>query len=207
MIPNKVYIILLDLLPMVILFSVVMSSVRLIYARVAHEKIIIHKEFKSLIYIVYCFVLFKLVTTTDFESFSNNFTPLKEITRYEISSVLFFRNVIGNIILFIPFGYLITDMLYEKIGKYNGFITCLITLITSTTIEVIQMYIGRSFDIDDILLNFVGGILGFIVFVIVRQIFKLLPKGKVADIIKNTICVIIVIVLLILFLKFYEVIL
>ncbi|MCR5482988.1 MAG: hypothetical protein K6E99_01075, partial [Bacilli bacterium] len=39
-------------------------------------------EFKLLVYIIYSFVLFQLVTTTDFISYSNNFVPFKEIFRY-----------------------------------------------------------------------------------------------------------------------------
>lgn len=176
LIPMKVYDILLELLPMIILFTVVMATVRIVTSIYSKERFILYKEFKNLLYIIYCFALFQLVTTSDFESFSNNFIPFKEILRYRASSPLFFRNVIGNIAIFMPFGFLITDMIREKVGKCNIFITTIITLLTSLTIETIQMFIGRSFDVDDIILNLVGGILGFIIYFITHIIYKRIPE-------------------------------
>jgi Ca2+/Na+ antiporter len=145
---------------MIVLFSVVTILIRLITCVYAKEKIIFYKEIKSLIYIIYTFALFKLISTSDFSSYSNNFILFKEIMRYDVTSSLFYRNVIGNILLFIPFGYMITDMLKQQVGKCNIFIAGLVTTVTSLSTEVIQMFIGRSFDIDDIFLNFVGGIIG-----------------------------------------------
>ncbi|MCR5483431.1 MAG: VanZ family protein, partial [Bacilli bacterium] len=44
--------------------------------------------------------------------------------------------------------------------------------LTSLGIETTQMYIGRSFDVDDIILNFVGGLFGYFIFLIIKRIFK-----------------------------------
>ncbi len=162
---------------MVLLFSVVISIVRLTSLIYAKEKIILYKEMKSLVYILYIFALFYLVTTTDFESFSNNFIPFKEMTRYRLTSPLFYRNVIGNILLFLPFGYLVTDMITEKAKKCPILIVGIITLITSFTTEVIQMKIGRSFDIDDILLNVIGGIIGVIGYKIFHKMLRQIPES------------------------------
>ena len=161
---------------MVVLFSVVMITVRVMFSLIAKEKINIYQELKKLLYVIYCFALFKLVTTTDFESFSNNFMPFREMTRYEVSSPLFFRNVLGNICLFIPFGYLITDMFWERTKKATVFIPLIVVVITSLTIEIIQMYIGRSFDIDDIILNFIGGLVGYLFFVVLHKIMDILKR-------------------------------
>ena len=96
-IPTKLYDIIGKTLPMIVLFSLVMILYRIICVIITKEKTNGFKELKMLIYIIYCFLLFKLVTTTDFESYSNNFIPFKEIMRYKITSVLFYRNVVGNI--------------------------------------------------------------------------------------------------------------
>ncbi len=177
MIPDKVYAIFYNLLPMVLLFSVVISIIRITSLVYAKEKIILYKEMKSLVYIIYIFALFYLVTTTDFESFSNNFIPFKEMTRYRLTSPLFYRNVIGNILLFLPFGYLVTDMITEKAKKCPILIVGVITLITSFTTEVIQMKIGRSFDIDDLILNVIGGLLGVIGYKIFHRLLKCIPES------------------------------
>ncbi len=169
---------------MIVLFTIVISIIRITSLLYAKEKIIIYKELKTLMAIIYIFSLFYLVTTTDFESYSNNFIPFKEMTRYHLSSKLFFRNVIGNILLFVPFGYLVTDMIMDKAKKCHIAIPLTITFITSLIIEIIQMNIGRSFDIDDIILNFIGGIFGYFIFIIMHAIFNRIKNEKILNIIK-----------------------
>lgn len=182
-----------------------MSSIRIISSIYSKEKLILYKELKNLIYIIYCFALFNLVTTTDFESFSNNFIPFKEIMRYRTTSVLFYRNVIGNIALFIPFGFMITDMVKEKAHKTNILITSLITFLTSLSIETIQMFIGRSFDIDDILLNLVGGMIGFIIYHITHLIYKHIPDEYKTNKIKLLFFIFMILLFILLFILLYEV--
>lgn len=202
MIPEKVYLMIFNLLPMIILFTIVTVLVRVILALYAKEKISIYKEIKTLVTTIYLFALFWLVTTTDFESFSNNFVPFKEIMRYSITSKLFYRNVIGNILLFLPFGYITTDLTKEKTNKTNIFITLLIVSLTSLSIEVIQMYIGRSFDIDDIMLNALGGLIGFISYKLIHLVTKEIKN----DIIKTILFLLFILAILIGVLLMYGVI-
>ena len=44
------------------------------------------------------------------------------------------------------------------------------------------MFIGRSFDIDDIILNSLGGLIGYIAFVIIKKLLK--DDGVLVNIIK-----------------------
>jgi len=180
-IPNEILVFLKSLWPMLMLFIIVLCSIRIIDIIFNKKKVIIHKELMNLMFIVYLFLLFQLVTTSDFESYSNNFIPFREIMRYRIDSGLFYRNVVGNIVLFMPFGYLVSY--YLKNTKY--YIALLLTFITSISTEVIQMYIGRSFDIDDILLNLIGGLIGYLIFkiqyVIIEKLPKFLKKTILAD--------------------------
>lgn len=181
MIPNEILSFIKSLWPMLLLFIIVIASIRIIDIIINKKKLVLHQDLMNLMFIVYLFLLFQLVTTTDFESFSNNFIPFKEIMRYRIDSSLFYRNVIGNIILFVPFGYLVSY--YIKKPKY--YVTLILTFITSLSTEVIQMYIGRSFDIDDIILNFVGGLVGYLIyklqFKIVEKLPNFLKKSWLAD--------------------------
>ena len=43
------------------------------------------------------------------------------------------------------------------------------TLIVSIIIELIQLKIGRAFDVDDIILNIAGGLLGYFLYRIVDE--------------------------------------
>ena len=202
MIPQKAINIIVDLWPMLILISVVLITLRLSYLIINHKKIVFYKELINLFFIIYIILLFELVTTTDFESFSNNFIPFKEIFRYSLDNKLFYRNVIGNIVLFIPFGYFISY--YPKVGK-KWYISFLIALITCFTIEVIQMGIGRSFDVDDIILNVLGGIIGYILYIVFESFFKKYSDRFKNNVILNIFCIIIIIVLCFIILSIYGV--
>ena len=81
---------------------------------------------------------------------------------------MFFRNVIGNIVLFIPFGFLTSYYLDLEKKRYN----ILLTLLISIVIETIQLSIGRAFDIDDIILNIVGSFIGCLLYRLIDRIFE-----------------------------------
>lgn len=172
MIPNEVNIVLKEIWPMLLLFIIVLFTMRIVDIIINKKRFILYKDLSILIFILYMFLLFELVTSTDFESYSNNFIPLKEIMRYNYTSKLFYKNVLGNMLLFVPFGYFVNYILKNR----KFIIGTTLTLITSLSIELIQMNIGRSFDIDDIILNIIGGIVGYIIYVILYNIKEKLPK-------------------------------
>lgn len=201
MIPQKAIDIVMDLWPMLTLFSVVLITLRLFYIKLNHKKFVLYKELISFSFIIYILLLFELVTSTDFESFSNNFIPFKEIFRYSFNSKLFYRNVVGNIFLFIPFGYFISY--YCKLNK--AYLSVIITFITSLTIEVIQACIGRSFDIDDIILNLFGGLIGYLLYYLLSKLFKKYPDKFKNNLLLNFICIIIIVVLCLIILSLYGV--
>ena len=171
MIPNEVNIVLKEIWPMLLLFIIVLITIRLLDLILNKKKIVFYKDLEMLMFILYLFLLFELVTSTDFESYSNNFIPFKEIMRYSYTSKLFYKNVVGNMLLFIPFGYFVNNILKNK----KVFVCIYVTLITSLSIEIIQMNIGRSFDIDDIILNICGGIIGYLIYKIKEHIKNKLP--------------------------------
>ena len=49
------------------------------------------------------------------------------------------------------------------------------SLVSSFSIETTQMVIGRVFDVDDIMLNIIGGILGYFIYRILFKIKEHLP--------------------------------
>ena len=161
-----------EILPMILLFLIMAFLLKIAHFQLTHKKGKIWIEFKVVLYIMYAFLLFHIVTTTDFISYSNNFIPFKEILRYKLTSPLFYRNVIGNIVVFVPFGYLITDSIYMLTKKSKMYMSLVYIFITSTSIEIIQMFIGRSFDIDDIILNTLGGLIGILIYKLIHLITR-----------------------------------
>lgn len=195
--PNEFYTIMSQAWPMITIFAVVLSTVRIFYLLEHNERFVLYKEFFTLAFVIYILLLFGLVTNTDVQSFSNNFIPFKEILRYKVQSNQFMWNVIGNIVIFIPFGYFIS--LYLSSKKINK--PFLITAITSLTIECVQMFIGRSFDIDDILLNCIGGCVGFLLYIGISAIHRHLPKFLQRDLVYNLLTVILIIFIIIYILR------
>ena len=180
-----------DIWPMLTIFLVVIISIRLMYIHNSSEKFVFYKEFFNMLFIIYALILFQLLTNTEMNASSGiNIVPFTEILRYEVGSTQFYVNVIGNILVFLPFGYFVSS--YIKATKVSHIL--LVTLITSFTIEFVQHYIGRSFDIDDILLNVIGSIIGFLLYIGFTAIKKHLPKFFRSDLFYNIICVVLLVI-------------
>ena len=107
------------------------------------------------------------------EGLANNFVPfktifgiIKEAVENKIYIIIVYQ-IIGNIILFMPVGF----SLYFFVDKKRRMLRGLICIIfTSLSVEALQGAYGimlsinyRSVDIDDLILNVIGGVLGFIV--------------------------------------------
>lgn len=84
-----------------------------------------------------------------------------------ISSKDFIINIIGNIFVFSPFGWL-----GLVVKKFNSILPItLFFIVAITTIEITQYYSGRGVaDIDDVLLNTLGMSIGFVLFKYVKWI-------------------------------------
>ena len=176
--------------PMIIISIVVLVSLRITYLIKNKEHLTLYRELLTLSFIIYILCLFQIVTFQDEVNWSsNNFIPFKEMFRYELGSRLFLKNVIGNLLLFLPFGFFTTHYLKSE----KPYIVIIITVIVSVAIELVQMAIGRVFDIDDIILNIVGGTLGYFIYALLRSIGNKLPKVFKSEVFLNIISVIILI--------------
>ncbi len=169
--------------PTILISSVIAISMRLVYLIKNKQKIIFYKELLTLIFIIYVLCLFYVVTFGDVSWSNSNFIPFKEMFRYSFGSNLFIKNVLGNIIMFIPYGFFISY--YLKLKKpLSAF---LLILLVSASIETTQLLIGRVFDIDDITLNVIGGMLGFLIYKLIDLINDHLPPVLKNPIVYNII--------------------
>ena len=146
--------------PIVAITSVSIISLRITYFIKTKNRFVLYEELLGLLFIIYLMMLFQIVTYQDVISYGNNFIPFKELTRYRLGSNLFYKNVVGNILLFMPYGFF--SSYYLKLDKKR--FAFLLVFIVSLSIECVQLIIGRCFDVDDILLNLVGGILGYFIY-------------------------------------------
>jgi glycopeptide antibiotics resistance protein len=103
------------------------------------------------------------VNMSDGNYMSYNFIPFSSIHEMQSrGSFWFLRNVLGDIIIFMPFGFLIPLVLnnLKKLIHVTlyGFVLSLIFEIFQSTGFILL----RNFDVDDLILNTVGVIGGFI---------------------------------------------
>ena len=87
----------------------------------------------------------------------------------EIGLYQFIVEKIPNILLFVPLGFFIPTVYKSKRNPYKSM---LIIFLTTFGIEFFQYFIGRSADVDDVITNFLGGLIGYIVFYMFNKIFE-----------------------------------
>ena len=96
--------------------------------------------------------------------------PLKTIAGYienyesfGVSIILI--NLAGNIVAFMPLGFLL-PLVFKSTGSL--IVITRITLLTSITAEICQYIFNVGcLDIDDVLLNTIGGVLGYLIYILV----------------------------------------
>lgn len=123
-----------------------------------------------LLYLGYV-TLFDKTFGRDFSHRSINIIPFKTIREY-LSGTLFnygmIVNIFGNMAAFFPMGFLV-PMVFKKCKSFLWSLTLIIA--SSVAIEVMQYITGvGASDIDDVILNTVGGIIGYISYVIFNRI-------------------------------------
>ncbi|MCD7956503.1 MAG: VanZ family protein [Lachnospiraceae bacterium] len=99
--------------------------------------------------------------------YSYNIIPFREILRYiRYREVLGTRavlmNLIGNVLGFLPFGALVPLMAR---GARRAWRTTLLSFEVSALVELSQLIFQVGcFDVDDMILNTLGGLLGYLLF-------------------------------------------
>lgn len=107
--------------------------------------------------------------------FRMNLVPLREIRRFlnnrqTLGQWAVFLNVYGNVLLFVPFGTIL-PVLHPKFRTFPAVI--LRGFLLSVAVEIIQYLSQRgSCDVDDVLLNTLGCVVGYLIFCIARQFVR-----------------------------------
>ena len=97
------------------------------------------------------------------------FTEIKRfwIYRHQLGMWACFMNIAGNVLAFIPCGYLIPTMIKSRRSladaTFAGFMISFIIECTQLVFKV------GSFDVDDLLLNTIGAALGFCIWAVLHK--------------------------------------
>ena len=81
-----------------------------------------------------------------------------------------FLNIFGNVLAFMPFGFL--PVIWERTRHW--YITVILSFAMSLTVETMQL-VGKvgSFDVDDLLLNTIGGFVGYIILPLAKGVWEI----------------------------------
>lgn len=98
--------------------------------------------------------------------------PFKTIIHYitiQISTRIVLVNIAGNIVSFMPMGFIL-PLAFDKLKRFPR---VLVTVMASSAVIEIMQYVagvGVS-DIDDLILNTIGGILGYLIYKVFTGLF------------------------------------
>ena len=98
-----------------------------------------------------------------------NLVPFKVFTNsWEMGLVKQFTQTLANVIMFVPLGFIfpVTFARCRRLYKTTIYMAAF-----SFLIEFVQYFTGRSCDIDDLMLNTLGGVLGYGLFVLISKLF------------------------------------
>lgn len=116
-----------------------------------------------------------------YTTYRYNFIPFHEIMRFlpyigqnSTLGAFAFVNIIGNILIFIPYGIAMPVLSNERVKCIS---TCVLALSLSVSIEIIQL-IGKAgtCDVDDCLLNTLGALIGYICYISIKKILNHFQK-------------------------------
>lgn len=108
-----------------------------------------------------------------------NLFPFRSIIRYlfyhgNLTFHIWFINIFGNIFAFSPIGFFV-PIIFKRLNHPFKIVT--ITFLFSFLAETIQAITGvGAADIDDIILNTLGGYIGYLFYILVRYAFLHLHK-------------------------------
>ena len=107
-----------------------------------------------------------------------NLTPFDTLDRYigiQSNGFAFF-NLWGNIIPFLPLGFLLPGAFFKPPTFLKTIGSCLLTILCIETFQFFTLL--GYFDIDDIILNFLGCLIGYLFFAAYRGLARQAQKHR-----------------------------
>lgn len=150
-----------------VLFFLCMLVYLSVYKKIMRgEKALNYK--KVIIFSIFAAYLYLVLNTTIFANFRDTmsiginlefFNSYKKVL-YRFTNYIVWRDIILNILMFVPFGFILP--LFDK-SFCKPYITLILGLLFTLSIEITQLIIKvGAFDVDDIFNNFLGSIIGYL---------------------------------------------
>lgn len=155
------------------------SSWKLMSARARVETVIVSATFA--LYAAFALKLLVLSRPPGSER-SLNLIPFATIVHYMFSDSaattrFAFANVVGNVLIFLPLGVFLAF-------AWSGATVArrmMVIVLSSVVVEIVQGLFGLgASDIDDVILNSLGGLLGILAFLLLRAILRARSRVRTA---------------------------
>lgn len=110
-----------------------------------------------------------------------NFVPFFTISGYfsRGNAELFLINILGNLGVFAPLGFF-PPLLWKRWRKWYK--TTLLGMGISVLIECLQVFTLRSVDVDDVILNTLGALAGYLCFALLRFLVRMIDRKDILDV-------------------------
>ena len=186
---GSVFSLFLQVVPITLLVGAVYAVYRCIRIKRHRETICWSKEIMRWLYVCYLTGLVNLILVpanlwmfiwanicigyshSELTFFSGNINLIPTIFKLIMGELTIGRWVlkmlIYNFLMFVPFGFFL-PFVSEKVNNRNIW---KIAIIVPVIVEIVQPIVGRSFDVDDLVLNFAGIMVGYAVFVAIKALF------------------------------------
>lgn len=173
--------------------EILISAIVLIPVFVLLNRTMFHNIRKTVLYFVFAVYLAAVYLFVGM--------PTLQFMRFEVSLTLVpflpmvadFKNTILNIILFVPLGIML-PFIWKKYNTLKA--TLIFGFMMSLSIELLQLFTYRATDINDLIANTLGTVLGYFLF---RIISYLVPSVRNVAKRKNEVAAVIVPVILVMF--------
>ena len=164
-----------------LLFSPLYFVVRFIIIK--RSRFYLWKELLYYSFFLYCVCIFsqtilpsrEFLLGSDSAVGRSNFTPFDTIMLYvnllgSPMHTIAVYNLLGNIVLFVPFGFYI-PAIWRKLQTLWKMM--IVSIAIPIFIETTQYFIGRSIDVDDVILNTIAIIIGYCLYIVGNRLLKI----------------------------------
>lgn len=186
----------IQVLPVSVLASVVYAVIRYIKIKNGNMKANLSKEIIRTIFVCYLTGLISLVlvpfnfwsvvwgyiyngysvNSISFLNGSFNLVPsVFKLAAGELELGSWVKTMLaGNVLMFAPLGLLLP----LAFGKIKKLFMLGLAVVVPLFVEIVQILVGRNFDTDDLICNFIGIITGYFIYLCVDRMFKRFNKLK-----------------------------
>lgn len=144
----------------------------------------------KILFYLYIIVIFYFVLLserygrdTGYDTSHVNLVLFKEIHRFWtyrhlLSTEAVVTNLFGNVFAFSPFGFMIPIVIDKKRAFFRSvFATFFFSLLIETSQLIMKVGV---FDVDDLLMNTIGGLIGYIAYRIILAVYELYGRKRAA---------------------------